>query len=79
MCIHVQVGMGDLGEGEEGGGAGLEMGDVFGGVVTFDVTVGGALGESEWKKESGRDDISTCEAKPSHCKLQMRWTEGERK
>ena len=55
VCTHVQVGMGDLGEGEEGGGAGLGMGDVFGGVVTFDVTVGGALGESEWKKESGRD------------------------
>ena len=34
---------GDLGEGEEeGGGAGLGMGDVLGGVVTFDVTVGGA-------------------------------------
>ena len=40
-----QVGSdGDLGEGEEeeGGGAGLEMGDVLGGEVTFDVTVGGA-------------------------------------
>ena len=35
---------GDLGEGEEeeGGGAGLGMGDVLGGVVTLDVTVGGA-------------------------------------
>ena len=35
---------GDLGEGEEeeGGGAGLEMGDVLGGVVTLDVTVGRA-------------------------------------
>ena len=35
---------GDLGEGkeEEGGGAGLGMGDVLGGVVTFDVTVGRA-------------------------------------
>ena len=42
--------MGDLGEGEEeeeGGGAGLGMGDVLGGVVTFDVTVGGASGERE--------------------------------
>ena len=30
---------GDLGEGEEeGGGAGLRMGDVLRGVVTFDVT-----------------------------------------
>ena len=46
--------MGILGEGEEeeeeeeeeeGGGAGLGMGDVFEGVVTFDVTVGGASGE----------------------------------
>ena len=40
-----QVGSdGDLGEGEEeeGGGAGLGMGDVLGGVVTLDVTVGGA-------------------------------------
>ena len=39
-----QVGSdGDLGKGEEeGGGAGLGMGDVLGGVVTFDVTVGGA-------------------------------------
>ena len=35
---------GDLGEGEEeeAGGAGLGMGDVLGGVVTLDVTVGGA-------------------------------------
>ena len=37
---------GDLGEGEEeeGGGAGLGMGlgDVLGGVVTLNVTVGGA-------------------------------------
>ena len=43
-----QVGSdGDLGEGEEeeGGGAGLGMGDVLGGVVTFDVTVGGATCE----------------------------------
>ena len=42
--------MGDLGEGEqeeEGGGAGLGMGDILGGVVTFDVTVGGASGERE--------------------------------
>ena len=44
--------MGDLGEGEEeeeeeGGEAGLGMGDVLGGVVTFDVTVGGASGERE--------------------------------
>ena len=40
-----QVGSdGDLGEGEEeeGGGAGLGMGDVLGGVVTLEVTVGGA-------------------------------------
>ena len=38
---------GDLGdeEEEEGGGAGLGMGDVLGGVVTFDVTVGGATCE----------------------------------
>ena len=43
--VHSQVG--DLGEGEEeeGGGAGLGMGDVLGGVVTFDVTVGGATCE----------------------------------
>ena len=48
--------MGDLGEGEEeeeeeeeGGGAGLGMGDVLGGVVIFDVTVGGASGERERK------------------------------
>ena len=44
---HIQVGMGDLGEGEEeeeGGGAGLGMGDILGGVVTSDVTVGGASG-----------------------------------
>ena len=42
-----QVGSdGDLGEGEEeGGGAGLGMGDVLGGVVIFDVTVGGARRE----------------------------------
>ena len=43
-----QVGSdGDLGDGEEeeGGGAGLGMGDVLGGVVTFDVTVGGATCE----------------------------------
>ena len=31
------------GEEEEGGGAGLGKGDVLGGVVTFDVTVGGAV------------------------------------
>ena len=44
--------MGDLGEGkeeEEGGGAGLGMGDVLGGGVTFDVTVGRASGERERK------------------------------
>ena len=37
------MGSGDLGDGEEdeGGGAGLGMGDVFGGVATFDITVGG--------------------------------------
>ena len=37
---------GDLGEGEEeGGGAGLGMGDVLGCVVTLDVTVGAATCE----------------------------------
>ena len=38
------MGTGDLGDGEveDGGGAGFGMGDVFEGVVTFDVTVGGA-------------------------------------
>ena len=48
--------MGDLGEGEEeeeeGGRAGLGMGDVLGGVVTFDVTVGRASGERERENES---------------------------
>ena len=45
--------MGILGEGEEeeGGGAGLGMGDILGGVVTFDVTVGGASGERERERE----------------------------
>ena len=44
---------GDLGEGEEeGGGAGLSMGDVLGGVVTFDVTVGGARCECVRERES---------------------------
>ena len=45
---------GDLGEREEeeGGGAGLGMGDVLVGVVTFDVTVGGARCEWVCEKES---------------------------
>ena len=50
-----QVGSdGDLGEGEEeeGGGAGLGMGYVLGGVVTFDVTVGGATCEFVCERES---------------------------
>ena len=50
-----QVGSdGDLGEGEEeeGGGAGLGMGDVLGGVVTLDVTVGGARCECVCERES---------------------------
>ena len=54
--------MGDLGEGEEeeeGGGAGLGMGDILGGVVTFDVTVGGALGERERESESKLVTMST--------------------
>ena len=40
------MGRGDLGDGEEeeGGEAGLGMGHVFGGVATFDNTVGGASG-----------------------------------
>ena len=45
---------GDLGEGEEeeGGGAGLRMGDVLGGVVTLDVTVGGARCKCVCERES---------------------------
>ena len=56
--------MGILGEGEEeeeGGGAGLGMGDVLGGVVTFDVTVGGASGGRERERRErnslGLDNI----------------------
>ena len=37
---------------EEGGGAGLGMGYVLGGVVTFDVTVGGATCEFVCERES---------------------------
>ena len=45
------MGTGDLGDGEveDEGGAGFGMGDAFGGVVTFYVTVGGSseVGKNE--------------------------------
>ena len=37
---------GALGEGEVGGGGGLAM-ELLGGIVTFDVTVGGAEGRGD--------------------------------
>ena len=61
---------GDLGEGEEeeGGGAGLGMGDVLGGVVTFDVTVGGAKCECVCERERESCKVKIDQHEPQETK-----------